>query len=165
MRLVFGSMMIIACSAAMAAEPQAVAYPTGYRDWHHVKSMVINPGHPLHASFGGIHHIYANKQAMAGYAKGKFPDGSVASKEEMLEAKKTVVQYNSDMETYLACIKSEFDSKVADSGASADQKAELERVQNQKHNAAVEEVTAVTDRFNEQLRAWKAKTEKEKKAS
>lgn len=109
----------------------------------------------------------AQAQAACNYpvAPGKFPDGSVASKEEMLEAKKTVVQYNSDMETYLACIKSEFDSKVADSGASADQKAELERVQNQKHNAAVEEVTAVTDRFNEQLRAWKAKTEKEKKAS
>jgi hypothetical protein len=109
----------------------------------------------------------AAAQAACNYpvAPGKFPDGSVASKEEMLEAKKTVVQYNSDMEAYLACIKSEFDSKVAESGATTDQKAELERMQNQKHNAAVEEVTAVTERFNEQLRAWKARTEKEKKAS
>ena len=43
----------------------------------------------------------------------------------------------------------------------------MERVQDQKHNAAVEEVQAVADRFNEQLRAWKAKTaaEKEKKPS
>ena len=77
MRLLIGSLMIIACGAAVAAEPQPVPYPTGYRDWHHVKSMVINPGHPLHASFGGIHHIYANKQAVAGYVQGKFPDGSV----------------------------------------------------------------------------------------
>ena len=54
-----------------------VPYPKGYRDWHHVKSMVINPGHALHEAFGGIHHLYANKKAQAGYAKGKFPDGAV----------------------------------------------------------------------------------------
>ncbi|GAB1232997.1 cytochrome P460 family protein [Ferrigenium sp. UT5] len=54
-----------------------VPYPNGYRDWHHVKSMVISPGHALHESFGGIHHLYANKKALKGYAKGKFPNGSV----------------------------------------------------------------------------------------
>ena len=52
-------------------------YPDGYRDWRHVKSMVIQPGHPLHESFGGIHHLYANKKALEGYKTGKFPDGSV----------------------------------------------------------------------------------------
>ncbi len=59
-----------------AAEPQ-VPYPAGYRDWHHVKSMVIEEGHPLFGAFGGIHHLYANKKAMQGYKAGKFPDGSV----------------------------------------------------------------------------------------
>ena len=54
-----------------------VSYPEGYREWHHVKSMVISPGHALHEAFGGIHHLYANKKAKRGYAKGKFPDGSV----------------------------------------------------------------------------------------
>jgi len=54
-----------------------VPYPAGYRNWHHVKSMIINPGHPLHDAFGGIHHIYANEKAMQGYAKGKFANGSV----------------------------------------------------------------------------------------
>ncbi|MEW5864695.1 MAG: cytochrome P460 family protein [Pseudomonadota bacterium] len=62
---------------ALADDPAAVPYPKGYRDWTHVKSMVINRGHPLYESFGGIHHIYANKKAMEGYAKGKFPDGAV----------------------------------------------------------------------------------------
>jgi hypothetical protein len=66
----------IAAASGMAAA-QEVPYPTGYRDWHHVKSMVINPGHPLYDAFGGIHHLYANKPALAGYAKGKFPDGAV----------------------------------------------------------------------------------------
>lgn len=71
----------LACSLAAApaagGEPAAVAYPEGYRDWHHVKSMVINPGHPLYASFGGIHHLYANRQALEGYRSGRFPDGAV----------------------------------------------------------------------------------------
>jgi hypothetical protein len=100
-------------------------------------------------------------------APGKFPDGTQASKEEMLAAKNSVVKYNTDMTTYLDCIKSEFDAKIAaQTDATADQKAEMERVQNQKHNAAVEEVTAVTERFNEQLRAYKAtKAAAEKKPS
>ena len=63
-------------AAALAAEPQ-VPYPDGYRDWHHVKSMVIEEGHPLHSAFGGIHHIYANDKALEGYRKGLFPDGAV----------------------------------------------------------------------------------------
>ena len=56
---------------------QPIAYPEGYRDWTHVKSMVIQPGHPLFESFGGIHHIYANEPALRGYGRGAFPDGSV----------------------------------------------------------------------------------------
>ena len=63
-------------AAALAAEPQ-VPYPDGYRDWHHVKSMVIEEGHPLYSAFGGIHHIYANDKALEGYRKGLFPDGAV----------------------------------------------------------------------------------------
>jgi hypothetical protein len=99
-------------------------------------------------------------------APGKFPDGTQASKEEMLTAKNSVVKYNADMETYLACIKTEFDAKVSSmADAKPEQKAEMERVQIQKQNAAVDEVTAVTERFNEQLRAWKAKVAAEKKPS
>lgn len=59
-----------------AADPQ-VPYPSSYRDWHHVKSMVIEEGHPLFGAFGGIHHLYANPKAIEGYKAGKFPDGSV----------------------------------------------------------------------------------------
>lgn len=54
-----------------------VPYPEGYREWAHVKSMVINPGHALYDAFGGIHHLYANKKALAGYRGGRFPDGAI----------------------------------------------------------------------------------------
>jgi hypothetical protein len=72
--------------AVGAAHAQEVPYPKGYRDWHHVKSMVINPGHPLYDAFGGIHHLYANKAALKGYADRKFPDGAVIVF-DLLEAK------------------------------------------------------------------------------
>ena len=60
-----------------AADTPSVPYPSGYRDWRHVKSMVINPGHGLYEAFGGIHHLYANKAALQGYKTGKWPDGAV----------------------------------------------------------------------------------------
>ncbi|MGH1537456.1 MAG: cytochrome P460 family protein [Gammaproteobacteria bacterium] len=58
------------------ASGSLIEYPTDYRNWTHIKSMIIQEGHPLHASFGGIHHIYANNKALQGYQSGKFPDGS-----------------------------------------------------------------------------------------
>ena len=67
--------------AAYAASPEksSVAYPTGYRKWALVKSMVIySDKHPLFAEFGGLHHVYANAEAMRALVKGgTFPDGSV----------------------------------------------------------------------------------------
>lgn len=65
-----------AASGVSAAEP-GVPYPEGYRDWRHVKTMVIEEGHPLHTSFGGIHHLYANPEALEGYRSERFPDGAV----------------------------------------------------------------------------------------
>ncbi|MFN0041310.1 MAG: cytochrome P460 family protein [Burkholderiales bacterium] len=68
---------LIFSTNVFAADPPPVPYPDGYRDWTHVKSMVIQKGHPLFDAFGGIHHLYANKKALKGYRSGKFPDGSV----------------------------------------------------------------------------------------
>jgi hypothetical protein len=67
--------ILAAVGPARAADP--VPYPAGYRDWTHVKSMVIEAGHPLFESFGGIHHLYANERALAGYRDGRFPDGAI----------------------------------------------------------------------------------------
>jgi Cytochrome P460 len=78
MKVALSALIAVVMSVpAVAADSAQVPYPAGYRDWHHVKSMIINQGHPLFDSFGGIHHLYANKQALAGYRSGKFPDGSV----------------------------------------------------------------------------------------
>jgi hypothetical protein len=84
-RLLCAAALAVATGAAAADAPQ-VPYPDGYRQWPHVKSMVILAGHPLHDAFGGIHHLYANAKAMEGYRSGKFPDGAVIVF-DLLEAK------------------------------------------------------------------------------
>ena len=73
----FMILLILSISLSLG-ESTLVSYPEGYRSWTHVKSMVIQQGHPLYGSFGGIHHIYANKKALDGMRHGKgYPDGSV----------------------------------------------------------------------------------------
>ena len=59
------------------AEKKKVDYPEGYRQWVHLKSMVIEPGHPLENPFQGIHHVYGNKKALKGLDDGSFPYGAV----------------------------------------------------------------------------------------
>lgn len=86
MKMMFVFPFLVSFSAVFAAEPSPVPYPEGYRNWHHVKSMVIHDGHPLYVSFGGIHHLYANPPAVRGYKTGVFPDGATIVF-DLLEAK------------------------------------------------------------------------------
>jgi hypothetical protein len=74
-----------AVAVSLAAGARPVSYPDGYRAWHHVKSMVIEAGHPLADPFAGIHHVYANAAAVQGLRSGKYPDGAVIAF-DLLEA-------------------------------------------------------------------------------
>jgi hypothetical protein len=79
--------LVVSFAAPGAAGAEdGVAYPEGYREWMHVKSMVIETGHSLYEAFGGIHHLYANAEALEGYRSGAFPDGAVIVF-DLLEAK------------------------------------------------------------------------------
>lgn len=88
----------------------------------------------------------------------KLPDGRVATMEEMLAGKKAVQEYNTAMESYLSCLKLEHDERIAGAGETltAEQKAELDKREAQKHNAAIDELEAVAGRFNEQVKIYKA---------
>jgi hypothetical protein len=77
---------LVITAPLQAADAPPVPYPDGYRQWTHVKSMTINPGHALYDAFGGTHHLYANRPALQGYKSGKFADGSVIVF-DLLEAK------------------------------------------------------------------------------
>jgi hypothetical protein len=77
MRLPVAAVMLVVSALAHAAEP--VPFPDGYRNWTHVKSMVIpESGHPLSNAFGGIHHVYVDDAGVAALKVGKgYPDGTV----------------------------------------------------------------------------------------
>jgi hypothetical protein len=79
--------LAVLAAPGFAAEPR-VDYPAGYRQWTHVKSMVIfSDKHPLFGAFGGIHHVYANPAAERALVKGgTFPDGAVLVL-DLIEAK------------------------------------------------------------------------------
>lgn len=106
----------------------------------------------------------AHAQATCTYprAPGAIPDGNTASKEEMIAAKNDVNRYNTEMNGYLDCIKLEINAATPKdpSKLSKDEKAkaeEQEKILTQKNNAAVDELQAVVGRFNDQLKAYKAK--------
>lgn len=64
-------------SSLSYADGNKVPYPEGYRNWVHLKSMIIKPGHALENPFQGIHHVYANQKAIQGLEKGSYSDGAV----------------------------------------------------------------------------------------
>jgi hypothetical protein len=93
------------------------------------------------------------------------PDGNTATLQEMVEGQKAVKQYDKDINAYVACIQLERNDavgKIARPGETptAEQKkamADMERVETQKHNAAIDQLQSVADRFNEQVKVYKAK--------
>jgi hypothetical protein len=90
----------------------------------------------------------------------KSPDGNTATRDEMLAAKKLVDDYNASMTKYLDCIKSEYDAALAKGGAALteDQKKQMAMIYTQKNDSAVDELSGIANTFNEQIRAFKAKS-------
>jgi len=103
----------------------------------------------------------------------KLPDGHTATMAEMVDGQKAVKAYDVAINNYLACIKVEHDDAVAklpkpDPGKKPtdDQKKkadDIDRIEAQKHNAAIDQDQSVADRFNEQVRIFKARDDQKKK--
>ena|SRR3984957_2937747 len=90
-------------------------------------------------------------------APAKLPDGATATMAEMVAAQKAVKQFDEQINAYTACIKLEEDAQLKGDKLTAEQKKAIEAQQAQKNNAAVDEDQAIADRFNEQIRIFKAK--------
>jgi len=95
-------------------------------------------------------------------APSQIPDGSTATLKEMVAAMQVVKNYNEEMTAYLSCIQLERDSRVAAAGATLtkQQKQELEAIEVQKHNAAVDQLQTVANQFNTQVKIFKARDKK-----
>ncbi len=96
----------------------------------------------------------------------KLPDGATATREDMLAGKKMVTEFDNAIGEYNTCLQKEADEAVAkltgEDKEKEAKKAEIQKMADQKHNAAVEADEQIATRFNEQLRAYNAK-QKDKK--
>src|ERR1700741_3447531 len=80
-------------------------------------------------------------------APSKIPDGKTASEQEMVTAMQTLKEYNGDVDTYLKCL----DFEAKQNHMSSDDQEKM-------HNVAVETLQKIANRFNEQVRTFKAKS-------
>ncbi len=87
----------------------------------------------------------------------KMPDGATATYEEMTAAQKAVQQFNDDVNSYNSCLDLEQQTREQAGEFDESQLAEMRAMQAKRNNAAVDQVQAVADRFNEQLRIFKAR--------
>lgn len=86
------------------------------------------------------------------------PDGATATKDEMLAGVKTISAYQEKMTEYLACI--EADEIIAMQSLDDDDedgKKQGKIMFDKKYNAAVESQTSTVEKFNAEIRAYKAR--------
>jgi hypothetical protein len=88
------------------------------------------------------------------------PDGAAATYDQMVAAQQAVKQFDADISAYNACLEMELQAILADPNVDETRKAEFGTMQAKKNNAAVDHVTAVAARFNEQLKAFKEANKK-----
>jgi len=92
-----------------------------------------------------------------------FPNGATATKEEMLTAQTAVKAYSTEVQdVYLGCLEKEQNDAIAaldssDAEAYAQKKAAIEDIHAKKHNAAVDELSAIAARWSDEIKAFNAK--------
>jgi hypothetical protein len=95
-------------------------------------------------------------------APATLPDGRTATMEDMLAGQKAVKAYQKAIDDYVACIDKQLDADVAKGDLKPQQKTDMQKMEAQKHNAAVDQEQSVADRFNEQVKIYKARTDDKK---
>ena len=109
----------------------------------------------------------ASAQAACVYpqAPKSLPNGSKATKEEMLAAQTEVKAYSTDVQdVYLPCLEQEKNEQIAaldnmDPDYTA-KKAAIEAMQVKKHNAALDELSALANSWGQELKAFSAAQKK-----
>ncbi|PZN30954.1 MAG: hypothetical protein DIU71_11085 [Proteobacteria bacterium] len=93
-------------------------------------------------------------------APASIPDGSTATEQEMIAGMNAVKEYNANVTAYLSCLEMEMKARIEAVGQDAPQSqiAQIKAIHAKRHDAAVEELEAHAERFNEQVRVYKART-------
>lgn len=91
-------------------------------------------------------------------SKVDIPNGSTASKEEMIDGQRDVKDFVAKMEVYLECLVAEEKSTRAQmDDLTAEEEQAREDMLNKKYNAAVDDMEKVAAQFNDQVQAYRAR--------
>jgi Cytochrome P460 len=75
LRLVCATAAVLALLSLSAEPADDLKPPTGYRQWFHVNTMIVDKGSPLFADLGGMHNVYINSVGLGALKKGgPYPD-------------------------------------------------------------------------------------------
>lgn len=89
----------------------------------------------------------------------KIPDGSTATRDDMLATQRAIREYDTAVKTYSDCLKDEQQATIAAAGdkISPDEKSKIEAKYAGLQNAQVDKLTTMATAFNAQLKVFKAK--------
>lgn len=91
------------------------------------------------------------------------PDGSAASKDELIAAKNSIQDFMAKVDEYLNCIEGDEKAAVEEMDSpSEDVLQRREEMLNKKFDAANEEKALLGEQFNQQIRAYNTKLQESK---
>ena len=75
----FSATLAVLVMTSIAAEPaDDIKPPSGYRNWFHVNTMIVDKASPLFDTLGGMHNVHVNSVGEAALKKGgPYPDRTV----------------------------------------------------------------------------------------
>jgi hypothetical protein len=109
----------------------------------------------------GIAQAQAGSSCVNPQPPRSIPDGNTATYDEMVEAHKTIRQYDADVRTYTVCLELELKSLVESQEVDEARRQELEGMYASRNNAAIDQVQAIVDAFNQQLRIYRAREQEQ----
>jgi Cytochrome P460 len=75
LRLLCATAAVVALVSFSAEPADDLKPPTGYRQWFHVNTMIVDKDSSLFADLGGMHNVYINSVGLAALKKGgPYPD-------------------------------------------------------------------------------------------
>jgi cytochrome P460 len=75
LRLLCATAAVLALVSFSAEPADDLKPPTGYRQWFHVNTMIVDKDSSLSADLGGMHNVYVNSVGVAALKKGgPYPD-------------------------------------------------------------------------------------------
>lgn len=88
------------------------------------------------------------------------PNGSTATKDEMVAGQRGVKKFMADMEAYLTCIEEEDEhNRAGIEEPDPIVEAQRDEMLVKKHNAAVEDMEKVAATFNDEVRTYKSRND------